>query len=84
MLHVPTTRGDRLFISLLAARLHCISPGSDLVGADTIATLPFGDGLEVSSLWLASTDLARNGRSGLSLGLRVDMPSLAKACGGAG
>jgi predicted small integral membrane protein len=52
-LNVPTTRGDRLFISLLAAAfLHLAWIGS--VGANTIATLPFGDGLEVSSLWLAT------------------------------
>jgi predicted small integral membrane protein len=53
ILNVPTTRGDRLFISLLAAAfLHLAWIGS--VGANTIATLPFGDGLEVSSLWLAT------------------------------
>jgi predicted small integral membrane protein len=53
VLNVPTTRGDRLFISLLAAAfLHLAWIGT--VGADTIATLPFGDGLEVSSLWLAT------------------------------
>jgi predicted small integral membrane protein len=37
VLNVPTTRGDRLFISLLAA-----------------AFLPVADGLEISSLWLAT------------------------------
>jgi predicted small integral membrane protein len=53
ILNVPTTRGDRLFISVLAAAfLHLAWIGS--VGADTIATLPFGGGLEVSSLWLAT------------------------------
>ena len=53
VLNVPTTRGDRLFISLLAAAfLHLAWIGT--VGADTIATLPFADGLEVSSLWLAT------------------------------
>jgi predicted small integral membrane protein len=53
VLNVPTTRGDRLFISLLAAAfLHLAWIGT--VGADSIATLPFGDGLEVSSLWLAT------------------------------
>ncbi len=53
VLNVPTTRGDRLFISLLAAAfLHLAWIGT--VGADGIATLPFGDGLEVSSLWLAT------------------------------
>ena len=53
VLNVPTTRGDRLFISLLAAAfLHLAWIGT--VGADTIATLPVGDGLEISSLWLAT------------------------------
>lgn len=53
VLNVPTTRGDRLFISLLAAAfLHLAWIGT--VGVDTIATVPFGDGLEVSSLWLAT------------------------------
>jgi predicted small integral membrane protein len=53
VLHVPTTRGDRLFISLLAAAfLHLAWIGT--VGAETIATLPIADGLEISSLWLAT------------------------------
>jgi predicted small integral membrane protein len=53
VLSVPTTRGDRLFISLLAAAfLHLVWIG--IVGADTIATLPVADGLEISSLWLAT------------------------------
>ena len=54
ILHIPTTRGDRLFISLiLAAVIHLGWIG--LVGTDTIATLPIGEeGFEISSLWLAS------------------------------
>jgi predicted small integral membrane protein len=53
VLNVPTTRGDRLFISLLAAAfIHLAWIGS--VGAETIATLPIADGLEISSLWLAT------------------------------
>lgn len=54
VLRIPTTRGDRLFISLiLAAVIHLLWIG--LVGNDAIATLPVGEeGLEISSLWLAS------------------------------
>ncbi|XUM19608.1 DUF2160 domain-containing protein [Bradyrhizobium oligotrophicum S58] len=54
VLRIPTTRGDRLFISLiLAAIIHLAWIG--LVGTDTIATLPIGEeGFEVSSLWLAT------------------------------
>jgi len=54
VLRIPTTRGDRLFISLIsAAVIHLAWIG--LVGTDTIATLPIGeDGFEVSSLWLAT------------------------------
>jgi predicted small integral membrane protein len=53
VLNVPTTRGDRLFISLLAAAfIHLAWIGS--VGAETIATVPIADGLEISSLWLAT------------------------------
>lgn len=54
VLRIPTTRGDRLFISLItAAVIHLLWIG--LVGTDAIATLPIGeDGFEVSSLWLAS------------------------------
>ena len=54
VLSIPTTRGDRLFISLiLAAVIHLAWIG--LVGTDTIATLPIGEeGFEISSLWLAS------------------------------
>jgi predicted small integral membrane protein len=54
VLRIPTTRGDRLFVSLIAAAvIHLVWIG--LVGTDTIATLPVGEeGFEVSSLWLAS------------------------------
>src|ERR1700682_3523533 len=51
ILRIPSTRGDRLFISLImtaAIRLLWIG----LVGTDTIATLPIGEGIELSSLWL--------------------------------
>jgi predicted small integral membrane protein len=53
ILRIPTTRGDRLFISLvLTAVIHLAWIG--LVGTDTIATLPIGEGVEISSLWLAT------------------------------
>ena len=53
VLRIPTTRGDRLFISLImTALIHLLWIG--LVGTDAIATLPIGEGIEVSSLWLAS------------------------------
>jgi predicted small integral membrane protein len=53
ILHIPTTRGDRLFISLImAAVIHLLWIG--FVGTDTIATLPIGEGIELSSLWLAT------------------------------
>ena len=53
ILRIPTTRGDRLFIALvLTAVIHLLWIG--LVGTDTIATLPIGGGIELSSLWLAS------------------------------
>jgi predicted small integral membrane protein len=54
ILQIPTTRGDRLFISLImAAVIHLLWIG--LVGTDTILTLPFGEaGIELSSLWLAT------------------------------
>jgi predicted small integral membrane protein len=53
-LRIPTTRGDRLFVSLiLAAVIHLLWIG--LVGTDTIATLPVGEeGFDLSSLWLAT------------------------------
>lgn len=54
VLRIPTTRGDRLFVSLiLAAVIHLLWIG--FVGTDTVATIPYGeDGIEVSSLWLAT------------------------------
>jgi predicted small integral membrane protein len=53
ILRIPTTRGDRLFISLItAAVIHLAWIG--FVGTDTIATLPIGEGIELSSLWLAT------------------------------
>ena len=53
ILRIPTTRGDRLFIALvLTAVIHLLWIG--LVGTDTIATLPIGEGIELSSLWLAT------------------------------
>ena len=54
VLRIPTTRGDRLFVSLItAAVIHLLWIG--LVGTDGIATLPIGEeGFEISSLWLAT------------------------------
>ena len=53
ILRIPTTRGDRLFISLImTAVIHLLWIG--LVGTDAIATIPVGEGIEVSSLWLAT------------------------------
>ena len=53
VLRIPTTRGDRLFLSLImTAVIHLLWIG--LVGTDTLLTIPVGEGIEVSSLWLAS------------------------------
>ena len=54
ILRIPTTRGDRLFISLImAAVIHLLWIG--FVGTDTIATVPVGEeGIELTSLWLAT------------------------------
>ena len=53
ILRIPTTRGDRLFISLIAAAvIHLLWIA--FAGTDTIATLPIGEGVEISSLWIAS------------------------------
>jgi len=53
ILRIPTTRGDRLFISLItAAVIHLLWIG--LVGVDTVATLLVGEGIELSSLWFAT------------------------------
>jgi len=54
ILRIPTTRGDRLFVSLIAAAVvHLLWIG--FVGTDAIATLPVGDeGVDISGLWLAT------------------------------
>jgi len=54
ILRIPTTRGDRLFLSLImAAVIHLLWIG--FVGTDTIATIPVGEeGIELSSLWEAT------------------------------
>lgn len=54
ILRIPTTRGDRLFVSLImTAVIHLLWIG--FVGTDALVTLPIGEeGLELSSLWLAS------------------------------
>jgi predicted small integral membrane protein len=53
VLRIPTTRGDRLFLSLImAAVIHLLWIA--FVGTDTVATLPVGEGIELSSLWLAT------------------------------
>jgi len=53
LLGIATTRGDRLFISLVgAAVVHLAWIG--IAGTNTIATLPLGGGIELSSLWLAT------------------------------
>src|ERR1700722_16071906 len=52
VLHIPTTRGDRLFISLImAAVIHLLWIG--LIGSDTVGTPPGGEGIELSRLWFA-------------------------------
>jgi predicted small integral membrane protein len=54
VLRIPTTRGDRLFISLImAAVIHLLWIG--VVGTDTVATIPLGEeSIDLSSLWLAT------------------------------
>ncbi|WBL80416.1 DUF2160 domain-containing protein [Bradyrhizobium xenonodulans] len=54
VLRIPTTRGDRLFVSLIAtAVIHLLWIA--FFGTDAIATLPIGEeGVEISRLWLAS------------------------------
>ena len=54
ILRIPTTRGDRLFISLItAAVIHFLWIA--FVGTDSLLTLPIGEeGTELSSLWLAT------------------------------
>lgn len=52
-LRIPTSRGDRLFISLvIAAVIHLVWIG--VAGTATIATIPIAGGIELSSLWLAT------------------------------
>jgi predicted small integral membrane protein len=53
VLGIPTTRGDRLFLSLIAAALIHLG-WIGIAGVDTIATVPVIGGIELSSLWLAS------------------------------
>jgi predicted small integral membrane protein len=53
ILTIPTTRGDRLFISLLgAAFIHLIFLA--VFGPETFTTLPIAGGVEVSRLWIAT------------------------------
>jgi predicted small integral membrane protein len=54
ILRIPTTRGDRLFVSLVAAAVvHLLWIG--FIGTDAVATLPMGEeGFDISSLWLAT------------------------------
>src|ERR1700753_194089 len=54
ILRIPTTRGDRLFVSLiLSAVIHLLWIGFVCIGAS--GTLPIGEeGFEIWSLWLAT------------------------------
>src|ERR1700710_1764305 len=53
ILRIPTPRGDLLFISLImTAVIHLLWIG--FIGTDPIATIPVGEGIEISSLWLAT------------------------------
>ena len=54
VLRIPTTRGDRLFLSLvLAAVIHLLWIG--FVGTEALFSVPVGEeGFEISSLWLAT------------------------------
>src|SRR3982074_1284519 len=53
ILRIPTTRGDRLFLSfILTAVILLVWIG--LAGTDTIVMLPVGEGIELSSLWFAT------------------------------
>lgn len=53
VLRIPTTRGDRLFISLIAAAvIHLLWIA--FAGTAALFTLPIGGGFEFSSLWLAT------------------------------
>lgn len=54
ILRIPTTRGDRLFVTLiLAAVIHLMWIG--FIGVDPLITLPGGEnGFDISNLWLAT------------------------------
>jgi predicted small integral membrane protein len=53
VLRIPTTRGDRLFISLLgAAFIHLIFLA--VHGSEALTTLPVAGGIEVSRLWIGT------------------------------
>ena len=53
VLRIPTTRGDRLFISLvMTAVIHLLWIA--FFGTDALLTVPIGEGVEISSLWLAT------------------------------
>lgn len=54
ILRIPTTRGDRLFLSLIAAAvIHLLWIA--FIGSDPIATLPISEeGFEISNLWFAT------------------------------
>ncbi len=53
VLRIPTTRGDRLFLSLLgSAFIHLAWIA--LTGAGSLFTSPVFGGVEISSLWLAT------------------------------
>ena len=53
VLRIPTTRGDRLFISLMRPPSF-ICCGSASSAPTRLLTLPIGEGVEISSLWLAT------------------------------
>ena len=53
VLGIPTTRGDRLFLTLLGSAFIHLG-WIALRGTETIFTLPVAGGLEISSLWLAT------------------------------
>ncbi len=64
ILRIPTTRGDRLFISLImTAVIHLLWIG--FIGTDTIAMLPIGEGVELSSPLARYRDFACCGRCDL-------------------
>ena len=70
ILTIPTTRGDRLFVSLiLAAVIHLLWIA--FIGTDGIATLPIGEeGYEVVEPVARNTGFAWRGRAGVSHGLK--------------